>query len=110
MQSSGRPQTNFESSPLVQDLVRSGRGSRTSWWCGFRARSLRGVPTAAARVAGHNDGQSTSRSNVPSVFLFLAFLTLPMRYELFYFGNSINIYLRLKGLSRGIKYINEWDD
>ena len=66
---------------------------------------------AAARVAGHNDGQSTSRSNVPSVFLFLAFLTLPMRYELFYFGNSISIYIWLKGFGRGIKYLgfpDEW--
>jgi hypothetical protein len=47
------PSDKLEGSPLVQDLVRSGRGSRASWRCGFQARSLRGVPTAAARVVGH---------------------------------------------------------
>ncbi|KIM73109.1 hypothetical protein PILCRDRAFT_733045 [Piloderma croceum F 1598] len=90
MQISGRPQTNFESSLLVQDLVRSGRGSRTSWWCGFRARSLKGVPTAAARVVGRECLQMTdrrissaSRSTVSSIFLFLVILTFTIHYELF---------------------------
>jgi hypothetical protein len=57
MQIFGHPRTKLEDSQLVQDLVRSGWGSGASWRCGFQARSLRGVPMAAARVVGHNKGQ-----------------------------------------------------
>jgi len=49
----GRPQTKLESSPLVQDLVRNGRGSRASWECGFRAQSLRGFLMVVDHVVGH---------------------------------------------------------
>jgi hypothetical protein len=78
----GHPRMRHEGSPLAPDLVRSVRESRASWRCGFRVGSLRGVPTAAARLVGHECLQmtdrrnnSSSRSNVSSIFLFHTILS-----------------------------------
>jgi hypothetical protein len=84
----GRPQTKLEGSQLVQDPVRSGRGRRASWRCGFQARSLRSVPTAAARVVGHNDGQEN--------YLYITInYSLGIPFSHFsYFRNALRIVLK----------------